>query len=302
MTTRSEFLATRRTGIGGSDIGAILGVSPFKTSMDVYQAKVNPSPEEDETELTYWGHALEPVIIDRFSRDHGIAVVRPEKIARHPKHDWMVANLDGIITGEKPGILEIKNVNQFAAKKWGEEGTDELPLTYVAQVAWYMSVMDFDYAIVAALFGGNEYREYRIERDKELEVSLIQHGHKFWHEHVLKQVPPAPSSKEEILKMLSRSKDDGQTIEGGEEAFKVWQAIVAAKENVKTATDCLRELEAMLKQQIGTASQIEYAGHVLATWKSQKSNRLDTKALKEQEPELYNRFLKTTESRVLRIK
>ena len=299
---RTDFLAARRTGIGGSDIGAILGVSPFKTGMDVYLAKVEPDPAEEETELTYWGHALEPVIIDRFARDHGIAVIRPEKIARHPKHDWMVANLDGIIPGDKPGVLEIKNVNQFAAKKWGEEGTDELPLTYVAQVAWYMAVMDYDYAIVAALFGGNDYREYRVERDADLENTLIERGSEFWNNHVLKRIPPEPETKGELLKILARSKDDGQTVTGGEDDFKVWQAIVAAKENVKTATDCLRELEAMLKQQIGTASQIEYEGHVLATWKSQKTNRLDTKALKEQEPEIYERFLKTTESRVLRIR
>lgn len=214
----------------------------------------------------------------------------------------MVANLDGIIPGDKPGVLEIKNVNQFAAKKWGEEGTDELPLTYVAQVAWYMAVMDYDYAIVAALFGGNDYREYRVERDADLENTLIERGRDFWIGHVLPKIPPEPETRDELLKILARSKDDGQTITGGEDAFKVWQAIVAAKENVKTATDCLRELEAMLKQQIGTASQIEYEGRVLATWKTQASKRLDTKALKGQEPEIYERFLKTTESRVLRIK
>ncbi len=299
---RTEFLAARRTGIGGSDIGAILGVSPFKTSLDVYQAKVNPSPEEDETELTYWGHALEPVIIDRFARDHGIAVVRPAKIARHPKHDWMVANLDGIIPGDKPGVLEIKNVNQFAAKKWGEEGTDELPLTYVAQVAWYMAVMDFDYAIVAALFGGNDYREYRVERDAELEQTLITRGYAFWHYNVLKQTPPEPETRDELLKFLARSKDDGQSIPASYDTLQLYQELVEAKNNAKNALEYVRDLENRLKQEIGTALQIEYAGRVLATWKTQTSKQLDTKALKEQEPELYNRFLKTTESRVLRIK
>ena len=300
--TRADFLAARRTGIGGSDIGAILGVSPFKTSMDVYQAKVNPSPEEDETELTYWGHALEPVIIDRFSRDHGIAVVRPEKIARHPKHDWMVANLDGIITGNKPGVLEIKNVNQFAAKKWGEEGTDELPLTYVAQVAWYMSVMNFDYAIVAALFGGNDYREYRVERDTDLENTLIERGSDFWNNHVLKRIPPEPETQGELLRMLAKSKDNGNAIVASDDVFDIYNGLIDAKKELRFAEELVKEFENQLKVFMGNCSELTYAGQVLATWKSQKSNRLDTKALKEQEPELYNRFLKTTESRVLRIK
>ena len=299
--TRSEFLAARRTGIGGSDIGAILGVSPFKTSMDVYLAKVAPDPEE-ETELTYWGHALEPVIIDRFARDHGIAVVRPAKIARHPNHDWMVANLDGIITGDKPGVLEIKNVNQFAARKWGEEGTDELPLTYVAQVAWYMAVMDFDYAIVAALFGGNDYREYRVERDTELEDMLMDRGSEFWNNHVLKKIPPVPETQDDLLRMLAKSKDNGNAIVASDDVFDIYKGLIDAKKELRFAEELVKEFENKLKIFMGDYSELTYSGQVLATWKSQKTNRVDTKALKGQEPEIYERFLKTTESRVLRIK
>src|SRR5260363_129429 len=97
--TRDAFLTARQACIGGSDIGAILGVSSFKSAVDVYPAKTAPNPSDAQTELTYWGHAVEPIIARRFSEEHGVELIRPNAIARHPQHDWMVGNLDGIIPG-----------------------------------------------------------------------------------------------------------------------------------------------------------------------------------------------------------
>ncbi|MCM1128988.1 MAG: YqaJ viral recombinase family protein [Alistipes senegalensis] len=299
--THSDFLAARQTGIGGSDIGAILGVSPFKTAMDVYLAKVEPNPEDEQTELTYWGHALEPAIIERFARDHGIVVDRPEKIARHPQHGWMVANLDGIILDSKPGVLEIKNVNQFAAKHWGEAGSDNVPLAYVAQCAWYMAVMDFDYAVVAALFGGHDYREFRIERDEDLEKLLISRGHDFWHTFVLPKTPPAPVTERDTLRLLGKSQDEGTAV-ADEDTFSLYRELANAKADAAVLGERIKSLEAKLKIVTGTASALAYHDKTLATWKVQKCRRLDQQALKAACPDIYERFLKTSETRVFRLK
>lgn len=300
MTTQ-EFLASRQTGIGGSDIGAILGISPFKTAMDVYLAKIDPNPSEEESELLYWGHALEPAIIGRFEKEHGLHVNRPDAIARHPEHDWMVANLDGIILDSKPGVLEIKNVNQFAVKQWGEAGSDNVPLTYVAQCAWYMAVMDFDYAVVAALFGGHDYREFRIERDKELEKLLIERGHDFWHNFVLPKNPPAPVTEKDTLRLLGKAQDEGTAI-ADESTFDVYRELANAKADASVLAEKIKSLETQLKLFTGTASALTYNGKPLATWKVQKSRRLDQQALKAACPEIYERFLKTSETRVFRLK
>jgi len=152
---REAFLAARQTGIGGSDIGAILGLNPFKSAVDVFLDKITPHPVDTSTEWTYWGHAVEPVILRRFSEDHGVDIIRPPAIARHAQHNWMVGHVDGLIAGDPGGVIEAKNVNAFGTKAWGEDGTDEVPLTYLAQVAWYMAIQEVDYAVIAALFGGN---------------------------------------------------------------------------------------------------------------------------------------------------
>ena len=301
MIARSDFIEARRTGIGGSDIGAILGVSPFKSAMDVYLAKTEPNPSDEQTELTYWGHALEPVIIKRFEEEHGLPVERPD-IVRHPEHEWMVANLDGIITGEKPGVLEIKNVNQFAAKAWGEEGSDEVPLAYVAQCAWYMAVMDFDYAIVAALFGGNDYREYRIDRDPDLEKSLIRIGSEFWHAFVVPRNPPAPANEKDALRLLNRTHDDGSVRDADDEAYKLYCELKNAKADEAVIKGKISDLEARLKIYTGNARALVYRDKRLATYTTQSSKRLDQKAFKAAMPDVFDQFCKSSETRVFRLK
>lgn len=300
--SHADFLAARRTGIGGSDIGAILGISPFKSAMDVYLAKTEPNPSEEQNELTYWGHAVEPIVIDRFEKDNETKVIRSPKIMRHPEHEWMVANLDGIITGNKPGVLEIKNVNQFAAKHWGEEGSDEVPLTYVAQCAWYMAVMNYDYAIVAALFGGHDYREFRIDRDTELEKVLIQRGSEFWHSFVVPRNPPAPTNEKDILRLLNKTHDDGSVRDADDSAFKLYCELKNAKTDASSIDEHIKSLEAELKIFTGASSSLVYRDQRLATYTIQSSKRLDQKALKAAMPDVYDQFCKTSETRVFRLK
>jgi len=298
--TRNAFLAARQTGIGGSDIGAILGVSPFKTAVDVYLAKTQPNPSDEHSELTYWGHAVEPIIIKRFSEDHAIDVVRPGAIARHAEHEWMVANLDGIIPDERLGVLEIKNVSQFGAKAWGEEGTDEVPLSYVAQVAWYMAVKNYDYGVIAALFGGNDYREFRIERDDELESALISAGRNFWFNHVMPEIPPEAKTAGDVLRLFRH--DDGSIAEADDELFELYEQLKSAKAEGKRVESDIDLIETKIKARMGDAATLTYHGQTLATWKTQTARLFDTRAFEAAHPQLCEQFRKVCESRVFRLK
>ncbi|BBE08606.1 Putative phage-related protein [Mycoavidus cysteinexigens] len=297
---RKAFLAARRTGIGGSDIGAILGISPFSTAVDVYLAKTEPPPADEPTEYLYWGHAVEPIIIQRFSEEHGIEIIQPDTIARHPEHEWMVANLDGMIPGERPGVLEIKNVNTFSAKAWGLEGSDDVPLTYVAQVAWYMAVKNYDYAVIAALFGGNEYREFRIERDHELEAILIDAGREFWFKHVLPQIAPEAKTLSDVASLFKR--DDGRVLEADDALLDLYTQLKSAKAQAKHVVGNIELLETKIKARMGESATLRYQGQPLATWKTQASQRVDIKAFEQAHPELCQQFRKTSESRTFCLK
>lgn len=297
---REDFLKARRNGLGGSDIGAVLGVSPFKTAVDVFLAKTEPNPEEEHNELFYWGHALEAPIAERFARDHQIQVLRDIPIMRHKEHEWMVANVDGIINDADRGILEIKTVSAFGGRDWGVDGSDEVPLAYVAQVAWYMAIMDYDYAKIAALFGGNDYREFHVERDIDLERTLIEKGRAFWFDHVLPRVAPEAKTENDILRLFRR--DDGTEIEADEALLELCEELKALKANAKRMESEIDLIETKIKARMGEHATLTYCGGVLATWKTQTARRFDTKAFEAAHPELCEQFRKVSESRVFRIK
>ena len=149
------FLQTRKTGIGGSDIAAILGVSKFKTALDVFLSKTTDQPEQQGEHL-YWGHALENPIIDRFVQDTGALVIRQPETRQHPDYEWAIANADALIMNGDTieAILEIKTSSAFKSREWGADDTDEVPIEYIAQVQWYMWIYDVQEAYLAALIAG----------------------------------------------------------------------------------------------------------------------------------------------------
>jgi len=264
---------------------------------------VEPKPEQEHNELFYWGHALEPVIFDRFAHAHpDFEVMRNVPLAFHPHHEWMLANVDGLFDDDKGqrGILEIKTVNAFAADGWGLENSDEVPMSYAAQTAWYMAVMDADYAIIAALFGGNAYREYRIERDLEIEQTIIQRGGYFWNNNVIARVPPDPVTADDVARLFKR--DLGTVLEADDNVLNLCQEIKRLKTDAKELDGLITELTINLKKIIGDAATVNYAGYCIASWKTQYRKALSINRLKNDMPEIYEKFIETSDSRVLLIK
>jgi putative phage-type endonuclease len=297
MENRNEFLEARKSGLGGSDIGAVIGVSPYKSALDVYYDKVEPKTEQEHNELFYWGHALEKPVGDRFIKDHpDFEVIRDVPIAFHPKHEWMLANVDGMFDDDKGqrGILEIKTVNAFAADGWGLEGS-EVPMSYAAQTAWYMAIMDADYAIVAALFGGNLYKEFRIGRDLEIEHTLIQRGGDFWNNNVIARVPPEPKTADDVARLFKR--DLGTVLEADDNILNLCQEIKRLKTDAKELDGLITDLTVNLKKIIGDAATVQYAGYCIASWRNNKDGtKVDFPALIKElnpDPELIRKYTKT---------
>jgi putative phage-type endonuclease len=274
MMERDGFLEARKSGLGGSDIGAVIGVSPYKSALDVYYDKVEPKTEQEHNELFYWGHALEKPVGDRFIKDHpDFEVIRDVPLAFHPNNEWMLANVDGLFDDDKGqrGILEIKTVNAFAADDWGLENSDEVPLAYACQVAHYMAVMDADYAIVAALFGGNSYKEFRIERDLEIEHTIIQRGGDFWNNNVIARVPPEPVTADDVARLFKR--DLGTVLVADDNILTLCQEIKRLKTDAKELDSLISELTVSLKKIIGDAATVNYAGYTICSWQNNKDSQ-----------------------------
>src|SRR5690606_15971722 len=108
---REEWLQVRSQGIGGSDIAAIVGVSPWDTPLSIYLRRVGELPEKEETEAMYWGTVLEEVVAQEYKRRHPeVQVRRVNAVLQHPETPYFLANIDREIRikGRRPLLLEIK--------------------------------------------------------------------------------------------------------------------------------------------------------------------------------------------------
>lgn len=278
MTTKVQWLEERRKGIGGSDAGAVLNVSPYAGPLDVYMDKLGLHAHEEETDPMRWGTILEPAIASEYRNVTGCKFERlpPFKIAQHPKHPWMLANADRVVYGRKKG-LECKAPSalpHWAPSQWGEPGTDQVPEIHLLQCSHYMAVYDINEWDLAALIGGNDFRIYTIKRDAELESFLIESERRFWEEHVLPKRPPEahPTHYAEYLKRKF-PRDTGVVLRPtGEElakADKLLLDLYAQKHCVKDEEERCEVAANALKDLMGDAAEIVGTNY-RATWKKNK--------------------------------
>ena len=192
----------RLLGIGGSDIGIILGLSNYKTPYQLYLEKIGEIDSVyEETPLQYWGHQLEPVIRNEFAKRNNVSVEIPESFV-HPFYDFLRGNLDGFIPSLN-AVLEVKCSNQFMAHEWGDIGSDVIPMQYLVQVAHYCAITNADCAYIAVLIGGWDYREFKYTRDMQLEETLIEAAKTFWN-CVQTQTPPEPTTQVDLRLMFPK--------------------------------------------------------------------------------------------------
>ena len=182
---RSEWLEARRKGIGGSDVAAVLGLSKWKTPLQLYLDKIGENTNDSDNEAMEAGRRLEDAVADWWSDKTGKKVRRCREILIHDKHNCLIANIDRRVVGE-PSILECKTSSAYSIDDWD----NQIPDAYMCQVQHYMSVTGATHGYLAVLIGGNVFRHYDIPRDDEFIEMINQNCIRFWNEHVLKRVTP----------------------------------------------------------------------------------------------------------------
>jgi putative phage-type endonuclease len=206
----------RRTFLGGSDIGAMLGVSPYTTPYELWEEKTAPEPKlegSDPEREKYFrrGKKLEPMVIEMLQEERDVWVTARNQRYERSDYPWMAAEIDfeydyELAPDTKPltGNGDVKTVHPFAAGEWGAEGTDEFPVHYCAQFQWGMWVTGRSRCMVAALIGADDLRVYEVRRDEELIAEVKRRAIDFWENHVLARVPPPPQTTDDAHKMLSK--------------------------------------------------------------------------------------------------
>ena len=249
---RAAWLEQRRTGIGGSDVAAIFGLSPYKSAYELYLEKRGEAPpNEAESSAMLWGQLLEPVVRQYYSETTGRVVMQPESLIRHPKHDWMIANLDGFVADHKR-IYEGKCARTDMG--WGAAGSSEIPDHYTLQVQHYLCVTGYEVADVQVLIAGSDARLYEVPADRELHQLIIDSGELFWDRVIKGQAPEPDYSREsdrDLLKRLySSTHDEIQYAGPAEESWRwVWEdAADKAKQYEDVAAGAKAHLLGVMKE------------------------------------------------------
>ena len=295
-----EWLKERQAGIGGSDVGAILGVNKYKTPFEVYLDKTEPITEiKEQSESAYWGDQFEEVVAKEFEKRTGKKVRRDRKHYKNSEYPFMVANIDRKVVGEN-AILECKTANQYLLKEWEN---DEIPASYLLQVQHYICVTNADKAYIACLIGGQKFIWKEIKRDDELIEIIIKAEKDFW-KLVEDKTPPAldgSSAAEKYLSEKYKNSEAGKVEELGFEYKDKLKKYFELKEQKEALEYQIKEIENQVKNDLKDAELGIVPGYSI-TWKNISSNRLDSKKLKSEYPEIYKEVLKEIKSRRFSIK
>lgn len=269
---REAWLLARTKGIGGSDIAAVVGLSPFKRPIDIFIGKTQAVEfSQDMAEHLQWGNLLEPVIRAEYARRSQMRIACGLEIAslfpgRSAQWDqqtivcaeerpWMLGTPDGIHLTIDSG-LEIKNA-AFKGDGWGTPGSDEVPDHYAIQCQWYMAVTGMRQWDLAVLFNGNTLETYRLFRNDELLSELIAAGEAFWNDNVLKAVPPPLDESESYAKYLGRkySLGSGSVMEADEHLTMLATTLASTACQRKAAEDQEQLIKNMIAERLQDAAK-----------------------------------------------
>ncbi|MFJ2178942.1 YqaJ viral recombinase family protein [Streptomyces sp. NPDC087851] len=279
-----QWHAVRRSGIGGSDVAAVLGMNRYGGPLHVWEEKHGRGDYVD-SEAAECGRELEDTIARIFGRRAGLPIEPAPGTLQHIERPWMLANLDRIAV-EADGArapVECKNRSEHQARQWD----DEVPDAPALQLHWYLAVTGYTHGYVAALIGGNRVRWFRLERDQELIDHLVTYCGAWWQRHIVDGVPPAPDGSAATTELLAHLWDVGQdattevdpveTMILKTRRRELWDRIAADEYE-------LSEVENQMRARLGAAEVALIGGRPAYTWR-QNGNFAPARFRKEQ-PEL----------------
>lgn len=254
----------RQKYIGGSDVAAILGVSPWRNVVDLWLDKITPRVENGQNAgAKRRGARMEPYILDMIRDEHGLEIIAANNRYIDAELPYLAAEIDFEYRDLETGAIEngeIKTVHPFKAKEWGANGTDQLPLHYVAQVQHGMGVRSARRCRVFALIG-DDLKPYVVDRDDELIAAMRARAAEFWTRFVLPKVqPPLDYEHKDVIETLKRlyPGTDGTVIDATA-MHEHWRAVMGTAAEMRDHYDgILAGAKAHLLAEMGNASAIKF--------------------------------------------
>ena len=307
--------------VGGSDVAAIFGVSPWQTPLELWLVKKGrmKAPPKGNADQLAMGHLLEPIAAHWFEKKTGNLVTDDTNLYQHPDHPYALANIDRRYTRHEdgePGVLECKSCTYHKAGDWAEGA---IPLHYELQLRFYLAVLDVEYGSFSCIWGNNPETDLampEIIRDKAKEDMIFERLDQWiWSlEHdklpTMEDIKPK-LALESLARIYGASKPGLPTVEFPGKYERSLRQIALLQENIAAYNQEIKAFEKEVEAHSVRIAELmkEHEHGVLATTKdkllidfvTRTTKRPDSKALKEKYPTVYTDVLKTSESRKLKV-
>ncbi len=266
---RASWLEWRRSGVGASDVPAILGISPWASAWSVWASKLGLLPDDqlDDDDPREFGRRAEAMVAPWFHDKTGLYVTGEQMWLTHKAEPWMLATPDALVCDDSAGFtqpagaapmedvlgpLEIKATND---RPWST-----IPEHYQAQGQWQMAVGGWDRMWFAVLHY-RRLRIYELARNQADIDYMTERARTFWHDHVLAGEPPEVDGSDataHVLAVLYPEADKGASVELGLEGAELLEALADAKADAKAAEARAKHAGNELRALLGDA----YAGTI----------------------------------------
>lgn len=327
--TNEQWLAARMHGprgdipytVGGSDVAAIFGVSPWTTPMELWlikKGRMKPAEKSNANQLMM-GHLLEPIAAYWYGQKTGNTVTEDTHLYQHADHPYALANFDRRFTRKsdgKPGILECKSCTYHKADEWAD---DAIPLYYEFQLRFYLAVADVDIGAFSAVWGNNPDNDLAIPeivRDKAKEDMIFERLEE-WIWSLENDKPPtmadvAPKlAMESLARIYGTSKSGLPTIEFTPKYENTLRRIALLQRKISECNQEIKTYEKEIEAHSVRIAEVmkEHEHGVLETttdkllidFITKSTTRPDSKVLKEKYQAILPDVMKITQSRKVKV-
>ena len=283
----------RKGVIGGSSLGATLGLSNYQSKHDVWLSwkGVEREVTKEQQEIFDMGHALEDFIAKQAEKKYGVKVKKTSLTYVHPQYDWLICHPDRLVVGKIDGKrvgMEIKSSSSYD-DRWGEVDTSEVPMDYLCQCHDYI-MCDVCDEVWLIRFSNNRLTRYIIKKDEELEEMILTQA----AEEIRKWENGEEPKIEDYDEARSYYNDSTEgDIEATDEILKTAEEVKALKMQTKEIDNRIDELKAKIISFMKDKERlVNHFGEKLFTYKRYESTNFDTKSFQKDYPNLYEQYTK----------
>lgn len=255
---------------GSSEAAAACNASKYGSALELYLSKrgeleIEFTPEQQH--IMKMGTRLEPVILDCYEDKQDCILERSQPLYFHPVWSFMAASPDAIARPrdrdrDDAWSVDAKSTNWRMldksgddTDKFGEDGTDQVPMYCLMQSQVQMAVLGFDRCDFPVLVDGRKLRIYTVTRNEDL-IKQIAMAEAELSERIIAGDPPEPNFEHTgTLKVLQKmfGHEVGKVAELSEEEHDLWIRKEHLSSTEKIIKEELDEIKARLLWSLGEA-------------------------------------------------